>query len=185
MVFKGGFTIHGDKSPNSRGARTVLEGLGLSLREASEIWRGVAEGRIRGLYLLGGDPLASLSDEEQTALAALDFLVVQDIRARSWTAMADVVLPGAAFIEKDGTFTNFDGRVQRVRRGLAPVGDARADWEILRDVNREMGVEAAHDGIEAVMADLANAVAAFEGVNDEATWGTGAAPLVEIEAAGA
>ena len=183
VVFKGGFTIHGDKSPNSRGARTVLEGLGLSLREASEIWRGVADGRIRGLYLIGGDPLASLSEEEQTALATLDFLVVQDIQTRSWTAMADVILPGATFIEKDGTFTNFDGRVQRVRRGLAPVGDARADWEILRDVNREMGVDAAHDRIEAVMADLENAVAAFEGVDCD-DGGDQGKPLVEIEAAG-
>lgn len=183
VVFKGGFTIRADKSPNARGARAVLNGLGLPLAETSEIWRGVADGRIRGLYLVGGDPLESLSDEEKTALASLDFLVVQDVQSRSWTSMADVILPGAAFIEKEGTFTNVGGRVQRLRQGLAPVGDARPDWEILRDVNRLMGGEAAHSAVEEVMADMSNAIAAFKGINYDAI-GDGGRPLVEIEAAG-
>ena len=183
MVFKGGFTIHADKSPNARGARTVLEGLGLSLTETSEIWRGVAEGRIRGLYLLGGDPLESMSDEELAALGALDFLVVQDVLSHPWTAMADVILPGAAFIEKDGTFTNVDGRVQRVHRGLAPAGDARADWEILRDVNRVTGGEAVQTGVEEIMADMASTLAAFAGIDYDGVGDQGK-PLIEIEAAG-
>ncbi len=183
VVFKGGFTIRADKSPNARGARTVLEGLGLTLTETSEIWRGVADGRIRGLYLVGGDPQESLSDEEQAALASLDFLIVQDVQSRTWTSMADVVLPGAAFIEKEGTFTNVDGRVQRLRQGLAPVGDARPDWEILRDVNRLTGGEAPYSAVEDVMADLSNAIAAFKGINYDLV-GDGGRPLVEIEAAG-
>lgn len=183
VVFKGGFTIHADKSPNARGARTVLEGLGLSPVETSEIWRGVADGRIRGLYLVGGDPLESLSDEEQAALSSLEFLVVQDVLAHDWTAMADVILPGAAFIEKDGTFTNVDGRVQRIRQGLAPAGDARPDWEILRDVNRVMGGEATQTGVEEVMADTSNAIAAFRGMDYDVIGDEGR-PLIEIEAAG-
>ncbi len=183
VVFKGGFTIHADKAPNARGARAVLEGLGLSLTETSEIWRDVAEGRIRGLYLLGGDPLESMSDEELAALGALDFLVVQDVLSRPWTEMADVILPGAAFIEKDGTFTNVDGRVQRVRQGLAPAGDARADWEILRDVIQAMGGDAVQTRVEEVMADLTSTVAAFEGINYDGVGDQGR-PLLEIEAAG-
>ena len=182
VVFKSGFTIHADKSPNARGARTVLEGLGLSLTETSEIWRGVAEGRIKGLYLLGGDPLESLSDAELKALGALDFLVVQDVLTHRWMEMADVILPGAAFIEKDGTFTNVDGRVQRVRRGLAPVGDARADWEILRDVIQAMGGDAAQTRVEEIMADMAGTVAAFEGINDDDE-GDRSRPLLGIQAA--
>ena len=183
VVFKSGFTIRADKSPNARGARTVLKGLGLSLAETADIWRGVTDGRIRGLYLVGGDPLESLSDEEQTALASLDFLVVQDVLSRGWTAMADVVLPGAAFIEKEGTFTNVDGRAQRIRQGLAPVGDARPDWEILRDVNRLMGGEAPPAGVEEIMADMSNTIAAFKGIDYDVI-GNGGRPLVEIEAAG-
>ena len=181
VVFKAGFTIRADKSPNARGARTVLEGLGLSVTQSSEIWRGVAEGRIRALYLVGGDPLETLSDEEQAALASLDFLVIQDVQSHGWTAMADVVLPGAAFIEKEGTFTNVDGRVQRIRQGLAPAGDARPDWEILRDLNRLMGGEAPQDGVEEIMADMSNAVAAFEGMDYDVI-GDGGRPLVQIEA---
>ena len=165
----------------ARGA--VHEGMGLPLVTTSEIWRGVADGRIRGLYLVGGDPLDSLSEEEQTALESLDFLVVQDVLSRGWTSMADVVLPGAAFIEKEGTFTNADGRVQRLRQGLAPVGDARPDWEILRDVNRLMGGEAPHTAVEEVMVEMSNAIAAFTGINYDAI-GDGGRPLVEIEAAG-
>ncbi len=184
VVFKGGFTIHADKSPNTRGARTILSGLGLSPTETSEIWRGVAEGRIKGLYLLGGDPLESMSDAERAALGSLDFLVVQDVRAHSWTAMADVILPGAAFIEKDGTFTNVDGRVQRIRQGLAPVGDARADWEILRDVNRVLGGTAAQTGIEEIWADMANTIAAFKEIDCNEVGDQGS-PFVEIETAGA
>ncbi len=183
VVFKGGFTIHADKSPNARGARSVLEGLGLSPVETSEIWRGVAEGRIRGLYLVGGDPLESLSDEEQAALSSLEFLVVQDVLTHDWTAMADVVLPGAAFIEKDGTFTNVDGRVQRIRQGLAPAGDARPDWEILRDVNLVMGGEATQTGVEEVLADMSNIVAAFKEMDYDVIGDEGR-PLIEIEAAG-
>lgn len=183
VVFKGGFTIHADKSPNARGARSVLEGLGLSPVETSEIWRGVADGRIRGLYLVGGDPLESLSDEEQAALSSLEFLVVQDVLTHDWTAMADVVLPGAAFIEKDGTFTNVDGRVQRIRQGLAPAGDARPDWEILRDVNLVMGGETAQTGAEEVLADLSNIVAAFKEMDYDVIGDEGR-PLIEIEAAG-
>ena len=183
VVFKGGFTIHADKSPNARGARSVLEGLGLSPVETSEIWRGVADGRIRGLYLVGGDPLESLSDEEQAALSSLEFLVVQDVLTHDWTAMADVVLPGAAFIEKDGTFTNVDGRVQRIRQGLAPAGDARPDWEILRDVNLVMGGEATQTGVEEVLADMSNIVAAFKEMDYDVIGDEGR-PLIEIEAAG-
>ena len=71
VTFKGGFTIHADKSPNSRGAREVLEGLGLSVVEASDIWTGIREGRIRALYLLGGDPQEQLSEAEREERARL------------------------------------------------------------------------------------------------------------------
>ncbi len=182
VAFKAGFTIHGDKTPNTRGAKAVLEGLGLSLVEASEIWKGIQDGRIKALYFLGGDPAEKLSETERAALGKLDFLVVQDIQSSDLSRMADVVLPGAAFIEKDGTFTNFAGRVQQIRRGLEPVGDARADWEILRDVMGVLTDKTSYMSAAEVLIDLAGVVKAFEGVRFE-TVGQGGVELVEIAAA--
>ena len=167
VAFKGGFTIRADKSPNTRGTREILQGLGLSLVEASEIWEGIREGRIRALYFLGGAPAERLSEAERETLGALKFLTVQDILKTDLTRMADVVLPGAAFVEKEGTFTNFAGRVQRIARAFHPPGDARADWEILRDVATALGGETAYGSPEEVMAHLAGTVAAFEGIGFE------------------
>ena len=73
-------------------------------------------------------PEGSLAAE---ALAAVDFLVVQDMFLTETAKLADVVLPAASFAEKDGTFTNFEGRVSRVRRAIDPVGESLPDWEAI------------------------------------------------------
>ena len=65
--------------------------------------------------------------------------MVQDIFLTETAQLADVVLPGASFAEKDGTFTNTERRVQRVRKAIAPVGEARPDWQIVCEVARRMG----------------------------------------------
>ncbi len=173
VVFKSGFTIHADKSPNTRGAREVLEGLGLSVVDASEVWKGIREGRIKALYCLGGDPLESVSETEREVLGALVFLVVQDILANDLTRLADVVLPGAAFVEKEGTFTNFAGRVQQIRPAFDPPGDARADWEVLRDVANALDGGFEYASIQEVMGGLAERVKAFEGIHTEAVGAQG------------
>lgn len=175
VVFKSGFTIHADKSPNTRGAREVLEGLGLSVVDASEVWKGIREGRIKALYCLGGDPLEAVSEPEQDALGALVFLVVQDILANDLTRLADVVLPGAAFAEKEGTFTNFAGRVQQIRPAFDPPGDARADWEVLRDVANALDGGFEYASIQEVMGGLAERVRAFEGIDTGAVGAQGCA----------
>ena len=164
VVFRGGFTIRGDKSPNGRGVAEVFSGLGISLTDPLEIWRGIQEGHIKALYVLGGDPLEKISEAERSSLGNLDFLVVQDILVNDLNRQADVILPGAAFIEKNGSFTNCDGRVQKLNKGLEPVGDARADWRILKDVIEAMGGNAPYDEVEDVMADLSNTIEAFEGM---------------------
>ena len=179
ITFQGGFTIRGDKSPNSRGVKEVLGGLGISLTDQPDIWKGIQEGRIKALYVLGGDPLEKITEAERSALGNLEFLVVQDILANDLSRLADVVLPGAAFIEKHGTFTNCDGRVQKLGKGLEPVGDARVDWTILRDVIEVLGGSAPYDEINDVMADLANTVEAYSGL-DHAVVGEQGVPLSTI-----
>jgi formate dehydrogenase alpha subunit len=88
---------------------------------------------IRGLYIMAENPLLSDPDinHVRASFERLDFLVVQDIFITETAQMADVVLPGACFAEKEGTFTNTERRVQRVRKAVEPPGEARADWQIL------------------------------------------------------
>ena len=161
VAFKSGFTIRAEKSPNARGATEILSGVGV---DAQEIWSGIESGKIKALYFLGGDPGDVLTEDEMGTLDKLEFLVVQTISSSELTRRADVVLAGASFIEKDGTFTNHAGRVQRIHRGLAPPGDAKADWEILKDFLEIMGTEAVYEKTEDVLADMTCSVKAFEGM---------------------
>lgn len=106
----------------------VPEGPGLRLPDMLEAAR---EGRLRALFVLGEDLVATEPDTEGTrrALQAVDFLVVQELFLSETAKLAHVVLPGASFLEKEGTFTNGERRVQRVRAALSP--RARPDWETL------------------------------------------------------
>ena len=91
---------------------------------------------LHGLFILAENSLLSDPDlhHVQHAFERLDFVAVQDIFMTETALMADVVLPGASFAEKDGTFTNTERRVQRVRKAVEPPGEARADWDILCDL---------------------------------------------------
>jgi predicted molibdopterin-dependent oxidoreductase YjgC len=97
-------------------------------------------GAVRGLFVMGENPM--LSDPDQThveeALRGLEFLVVQDIFLSETAQLADVVLPAASFAEKDGTFTNTERKVQRVRAAVPSPGEARGDWDIIADLARRM-----------------------------------------------
>ena len=101
------------------------------------------EGGLGALMILGEDPV--VTDPDQThvrrALEALDFLVVVELTMTETAKLADVVLPAAAFSEKDGTFTNCERRVQRVRKAVDPPGDAIEDWRMLGRLAARMGYE--------------------------------------------
>ncbi len=106
----------------------------------TEIVDGALTGRIRSIYVMGEDPLTSEPNlnHARHALESLEFIVCQDIFLSSTGAMADVILPTVSFAEKDGTFTNSDRRVQRVRKAIEPVGESRADWQILCDLAQRL-----------------------------------------------
>jgi formate dehydrogenase alpha subunit len=91
------------------------------------------KGNLKALYIMGENPLRSLPqvDQVRKGLEKLDFLVVQDILATETTDIADVVLPGAAFSEKAGSFTNMEGRIQSFEPAVSPPAEAKPDWEIL------------------------------------------------------
>ena len=98
-------------------------------------------GKIKAMYIIGENPLLSEPDatHAEKALQKLDFLVVQDIFLTETTAEADVILPAASFAEKEGTFTNTERRVQRVRKAIESPGDARPDWWITCQIAKHMG----------------------------------------------
>ena len=98
---------------------------------------------IKALYLIGENPALSDPDVQHVreALARLDFFVVQDIFLSETAEFAHVVLPAASFAEKDGTFTNTERRVQRVRRAIEPIGDSMPDWWIVCQVAQRLGTK--------------------------------------------
>jgi len=105
-----------------------------------EMMNAAHAGRLQGMVIIGENPAMSDPDAEHVreALSHLDFLVVQDIFLTETAQLADVVLPAASFAEKDGTFTNTERRVQRVRKAVPPPGEARADWEIICELANKL-----------------------------------------------
>jgi len=124
------------------------------------------EGKIKALYIMGENPMVSDPDlnHVEKALASLDFLVVQDIFMTETARMADVVLPAACFAEKDGTFTNTERRVQRVRKAVDPPGEAREDWRIIADISAAMGFPMAYENAEEIMAEIARVTPSYGGI---------------------
>jgi formate dehydrogenase alpha subunit len=106
----------------------------------TEMVEGCLDGRIRAMYVVGENPLLSEPDlhHARKALGQLDVLVVQDLFLHETAELAHVFLPAAAFAEKEGTFTNSERRVQRVRRVLDPPGEARPDWWITAELGRRV-----------------------------------------------
>jgi NADH-quinone oxidoreductase chain G len=107
----------------------------------NEILLGINAEKIKGLYIMGQDPVESFPDREyiENTLKKLDFLVVQDIFLTETAESADLVLPAASFAEKEGTFTNVERRVQKLCRALVPPGEAKSDWEIICELSTLMG----------------------------------------------
>ncbi len=124
---------------------------------------------LKALYVMGENPMltdANLGHVEE-GLESLDFLVVQDIFLTETAEKADVVLPAASFAEKDGTNTNSERRVQRVRKAVEPVGDSKADWEIVMDLSNKMGYEMKYESAEDVMKEIQELTPSYKGISYE------------------
>jgi predicted molibdopterin-dependent oxidoreductase YjgC len=143
--------------------QSATQGLNLN-----EMMKAMADGRLRGIYLMGEDIVISEPNvaRVEEALNTIDFLVVQDIFLNESCRYADVVLPAACFAEKEGTFTNSDRRVQRVRRAVEPPGEARADWQVLLEVMKRAGLEQPeYAGPAEIYAELASLAPKFAGIS--------------------
>lgn len=107
----------------------------------TEIFDAVLDGEIKALYEVGENPVLSEANANHVikAIEQLEFFVVQDIFLTETAKYADVVLPAASYAEKDGTFTNTERRVQRVRKVISPVGESKPDWKITCEIAQKMG----------------------------------------------
>jgi predicted molibdopterin-dependent oxidoreductase YjgC len=134
----------------------------------TEMLQAAHDGKVRALYVMGENPANSDPDaaHARECLEAVEFLIKQDIFLNETADFADVVLPAAAFAEKDGTFTNTERRVQLVRKAIDPPGEARADWEIIADLARRMGGrgwEYAH--ASEIMDEIAEVTPSYGGIH--------------------
>ncbi len=126
-------------------------------------------GALKAMYIIGENPLVSDPDlnHAEKSLRKLDFLVVQDIFLTETARLADVVLPSACFAEKDGTFSNTERRVQRVRKAVDPPGEARADWRTVCDIAARMGTPMVYVDSREIMEEIRRVTPSYAGIGYE------------------
>jgi formate dehydrogenase alpha subunit len=175
-VFPGYKRVTDDKSRKKLAKTWKVESLpaevGLTIVEATH---ATLEGKVRAMYVMGENPMMSdpNTNHVEQAFRSLDFMVVQDIFPSETAFLAHVLLPAASFLEKDGTFTNTERRVQRIRKVITSPGEALPDWQITAAiaelVTEKMGIQNAanrwkfHD-VAAIFDELANSTPIYAGM---------------------
>jgi len=161
-----GLFICGEKA-NSQGAIDLGLLPAAGALGAQGMLQAAGAGKLGALYIIGEDPLTSYPDRNrvETALDKASFVVVQDLFLSPTAQKADVVLPAASFAEKDGTFTNAERRVQRVRPGIPSPGEAKTDFAILALLTARLGGQVSYTGPAAVFAEIAASVPGYAGID--------------------
>ncbi|MFZ0013933.1 MAG: molybdopterin-dependent oxidoreductase, partial [Acidimicrobiia bacterium] len=157
-------------SPNLLPGRVAADRPGKGTRE---IMAGLESGEIRGLVLVGADPLRDVPDPRVVAegLFAAEYVVAIDLFHNDSNSHADVILPAAAFAEKEGTITNVEGRVQKVNRVRPSPGSAKTDWSIIDDLSSRMGAPLGLATPETIAKEIAETIPLYAGVtHDHLEW---------------
>jgi formate dehydrogenase major subunit len=133
----------------------------------TEIIGSALKGGVRGMYMLGENPF--LSDPNinkvRKALSALEFLVVQDIFLTETAEFADVILPASSYLEKDGTYTNTDRRVQLGHKVLDTPGQARVDWEVVQDIANRLGLDWRYETPREVFDEMVSVIPSYKNLS--------------------
>ncbi len=137
--------------------------VGLTIMEMVD---GLENGKIKALVIMGENPAVSDPDTQHVkhALKAAELLVTIDIFPTPTTELAHVVFPGACFAEKDGTFSNSERRVQRVRKAISPPGEARVDWAIFQELSNRMDYPMNYQSAEEIFAEIAQVAPSYAGI---------------------
>jgi predicted molibdopterin-dependent oxidoreductase YjgC len=136
----------------------------------TEMIEAALDGRIRALYIVGENPMLSDPDTNnvEIALLNLELLVVQDIFYTETAKFANVVLPGISYAEKEGTFTNTERRVQRVRKGIEPIEGCKPDWWIISEIAKRMESDQFnYNSSEDIMKEIAELTPIYGGISHE------------------
>lgn len=141
----------------------------------SEIMDKAGTGDIKMLYVFGENPVVSDPDTNHVkhSLEHLDFLIVQDIFLTETAQLADVVLPAASFAEKDGTFSNTERRVQRVRKAIEPIEGCKPDWIILMELMNKLGYKKTYFNPSQIMDEIASVTPSYAGISYDRIEGEG------------
>lgn len=136
-------------------------------RTLQEIIYGGEDGSIKFLYVMGENPMLTDPDlnNVKKSLKSVEFLVVQDIFLTETAELADVVLPASSWAEKDGTFTNTERRIQRIRKAIEPIGDSKPDWIILIEMMNRLGMNQEYNHPSKVMDEIASLVPEYSGIS--------------------
>jgi NADH-quinone oxidoreductase subunit G len=159
--FEDNFLIRGDKNPNSAGAREIF-GAG---EDISQVVEAAKRGELDGLIVFGRDLSKYGADTLSVVRAKVKTILYSGVNVNATSNSADLVLPGASYAETDGTFTNFEGRVQRIRKALEPMADARATWKIVQDLAAGQGIIWKNKRAEDIFVSLAMESGAFKGMS--------------------
>jgi len=134
-----------------------------------ESLNGVLTGDVKAIYIMGENPVISDPDQSHVieALKQLDFLVVQDIVMTETAALADVVLPACAFLEKEGTVTNTERRVQLMKKIVTPPGEVKEDWRIIMEIANIMGANWDYKSAEDIFEEIRATTPSYGGFTYE------------------
>ncbi len=133
----------------------------------TEMLPAIAQGGIKALYIMGENPALTDPDSDHAirAMQALELLVVQDLFLTETAKLADVVLPAASFAEKDGTFSNTERRVSRVRQAIPQVGQAKPDWQIICEIAGCLGYPMKYAGPEEIFEEIRRVTPSYAGIS--------------------
>ena len=164
--------MRADKNPNRKGLTWIAAALGLGLRPFGELVLAIEVGQVKALYALGAEVPVPAA-QAAAALSKVEFAVLQAANVSALTTQAQVLLPAAAHVEDEGTFTQADGITQRFRRAYPPRGAAQSHWKWAVDIMREFGFPVTLGSARDVFRELAPKVPELAGFD----WDKEAPPL--------
>ncbi len=153
-----------EKMAKAWGVENLPDWVGMTM---TDMLPAISKGGIKALYIMGENPALTDPDADHAikAMQQLELLVVQDIFLTETGKLADVVLPASSFAEKEGTFSNTERRVSRVRQAIHPVGQSRPDWQIVCEISNRLGYPMNYANPEAIFEEIRLVTPSYAGIS--------------------